>query len=199
MKTRQPRQSKKSKPSARRRAPGKVEGKLRIIYSERQVRRRVAELAAEINRAYQGKTLHIVSIPDDCFVFVADLVRALQTPVVCHFVTARVIDAAVGAVPVREIKYVPTLELAGKDVLLVSGIVYSGITLDFLYRHILGQGPRSLRTASLVEKPEDRKVDVTTDYLAFKSTGTAGEFLVGYGLGYQGRYRNLPCVAALGS
>jgi hypoxanthine phosphoribosyltransferase len=157
----------------------------------------VSELAAKISRTYKGKTLHIACIPDDCFVFIADLVRALQVPVVCHFVTARMSDAAVGGVPVREIRYVPRLDLGSKDVLLVSGIVYSGVTLDFLYRHILAQGPRSLRTASLIEKPEDRKVDVAADYLAFKSTDTAGEFLVGYGLGHQGLYRNLPCIAAL--
>lgn len=157
----------------------------------------MAELAAKINRAYKGRTLHIVCIPDDCFVFIADLMRALRVPVVCHFVTARMGDASVGGVAVREIKYLPSLDLAGKDVLLVSGIVYSGVTLDFLYRHILAQGPRSLRTASLIEKPEDRKVDVAADYLAFKSTDTAGKYLVGYGLGHRGLYRNLACVAAL--
>lgn len=197
MKSRPSGKSTKLKTPPKRRAPAKANGKLRVVYGERQIRHRVAELAAKINRAYKGKTLHLVCIPDDCFVFTADLVRALNVPVVCHFVTARMSDASVGGVPVREIKYLPQLELAGKDVLLVSGVVYSGVTLDFLYRHILAQGPRSLRTASLVEKPEDRKVDVATDYLAFKSTDTAGKFLVGYGLGHQGLYRNLACIAAL--
>ena len=188
----------KSKAPAKRRAPTKAHGKLRVVFSESQIHRRIAQLAAEINRAYKGKTLHLVCIPDDCFVFAADLVRVLQVPVVCHFVTARTSDeASVGGVPVREIRYLPSLDLYGKDVLLVNGIVYSGVTLDFLRRHILAQAPRSLRTASLVEKPEDLKVDVPTDYLAFKSTDTAGKYLVGYGLGHDGLYRNLTCIAAL--
>ena len=186
------------KAPAKRRTPAKANDRLRIIYSERRIRRRVAELASQINRAYKGKVLDLVCIPDDCFVFTADLVRALRVPVVCHYVTARMSDnASVGGVPVREIKYVPDLDLTDKDVLLVSGIVYSGVTLEFLYRHILAQAPRSLRTASLVEKPEDLKVDLAPDYLAFKSTNTAGKYLVGYGLGYQGLYRNLGCIAAL--
>lgn len=190
--------STKSKAPAKRRAPAKADGKLQVVFSERQIRRRVAELAAEIDRAYKGKTLHLVCIPDDCFVFIADLVRALRVPVACHFVTSRMSDeASVGGVPVREIKYLPRLDLRGKEVLLVSGIVYSGVTLDFLYRHIFAQAPRSLRTASLVEKPEDLKVDVPTDYLAFKSTETTGKYLVGYGLGHEGLYRNLACIAAL--
>jgi hypoxanthine phosphoribosyltransferase len=162
---------------------------MRVIFTERQIRRRVRELAAEIN--------HIVGVSEDCFLFMADLVRSLTMPVALHFVTARVREAAVEGVPVQEILYSPQLDLRGKDVLLLSGIVYSGITLDFLCRQMLAQGPRSLRTATLIEKPEDRKVNVSTDYLAFTSETTAGQFLVGYGLGHQGLYRNLPCIAAL--
>jgi hypoxanthine phosphoribosyltransferase len=84
---------------------------------------------------------------------------------------------------------------AGKDILLLDGILQSGVTLDHLYRYILGQNPASVRTALLVEKTDERKVAVATDYVGFR---TAGKFLVGYGLGYQEKYRNLPYVAALG-
>jgi len=138
-----------------------------------------------------------VGVSEDCFVFMADLVRALTMPVAVHFITARVRETSVEGVPVQEIRYTPQLDLAGKHVLLLSGIVYSGVTLDFMCRHVMAQEPGSLRTATLVEKPEDRKVNVATDYLAFKSESTAGAYLVGYGLGYQGLYRNLPCIAAL--
>ena len=189
--------SRKRKTHAGSGAPRRAPARLRVIYTERQLRRRVRGMAAQINRAYQRRTLDIVGVKDDCFLFMGDLVRALGMPVVCHFVTVRMYDAIVGDAPVREIQYAPALELAGKDVLLVQCMLSSGVTLDFLYRHILSQGPRSLRTAALIEKPADRKVDVATDYLAFKATGTEGHFLVGYGLGYQGLYRNLPCIAAL--
>jgi hypoxanthine phosphoribosyltransferase len=170
---------------------------LRVIYTEQQLRRRVRGLADQINRAYHRKTLDIVGAADDCFFFMIDFVRTLVMPVVCHFVTAWMYDARLGDASVREIQYSPALDLAGKDVLLMQCLISTGVTLDFLYRHILAQGPRSLRTVALIEKPEERKIDVATDYLAFKLTGMEGHFLVGYGMGYQGLYCNLPCVAAL--
>jgi hypoxanthine phosphoribosyltransferase len=77
----------------------------------------------------------------------------------------------------------------------VEGILQSGMTMDHLYRYLLGQNPSSIRTASLVEKTDERKVDVPTDYVGFKAKG---KYLVGYGLGYQGRYKNLACIATLG-
>ncbi|HEY6290948.1 MAG TPA: phosphoribosyltransferase family protein [Terriglobia bacterium] len=169
------------------------------MFTEQQIRRRIRQLAREINQAYEGKTLHIVGASDDCFLFMADLIRALRVPMVCHFMSTLIRATSVEGVPVQEIFYMPALNLTDKDVLLLSGIVYSGVTLDFLCRQILAKGPKSLGTASLVEKPEDRKVDVVMDYLAFKSTSTGGQFLVGYGLGHRGLYRNLRCIAALSS
>lgn len=175
----------------------RIPGNLRVVFTEQQIRHRIRQLAQQINRAYQGKTLHIVGASDDCFLFMADLIRALRVPIVCHFVNTLIRATSVEGIPVQEIFYSPALDLADKDVLLLSGIVYSGVTLDFLYRQILAKGPKSIRTASLIEKPEDRKVDVVMDYLAFKATSTGGQFLVGYGLGHQGHYRNLRCIAAL--
>ena len=179
------------------RVAARLSARLRVVFTERQIRRRVHELAAEINGAYRGKTLHIVGVSEDCIFFLADLVRVLTMPVAVHLVAARTRESVVEGVPVREILYTPQLDLAGENVLLLSGIVYSGVTLDFMCRQVLAQQPGSLRTASLIEKPEDRKVDVSTDYLAFRSDSTAGQFLVGYGLGHEGLYRNLPCIAAL--
>ncbi|MBZ5563254.1 MAG: hypoxanthine phosphoribosyltransferase [Acidobacteriia bacterium] len=165
---------------------------LRIVYSARQVQERVRKLAEKINRDYRGRTLHVVGILENCFVFMADLVRQLKMPVVCHFMKAEVHDTSAGTVAVREIMYTPRVEATGRDVLLLDGILQSGLTLDHLYRYILGQNPASVRTATLVEKTDERKVDVATDYVGFKSTA---KFLVGYGLGYQEKYRNLPYVA----
>lgn len=182
----------------RRRAPminARYQDKLRVLYTEQEIRKRVRELAAEINRDYHGKTLHVVGILENCFVFMADLVRALKIPVVSHFVRGDIHDRLEGEIPVREITYSPKVQAAGKDVLLVHGVMYSGVILDFLYRYLLAQGPNSVRTATLLEKAAEKKVDMSPDYLAFKARG---KFLVGYGLGYEGRYHNLPCIAALG-
>jgi len=167
---------------------------LRVVYTEKQIQKRVRELAEQINRDYKGKTLHMVGILENCFLFMADLVRALKMPVICTFLKAEMRDSSSGMVPLREIMYAPKVEATGKDVLLVDGILQSGVTLDHLCRYILGQNPNSVRTAMLIEKTDERKVDVAVDYLGFKTTA---KFLVGYGLGYQERYRNLPCIARI--
>ena len=167
---------------------------IRVIISEADIRRRVRELAKQINRDYQGKTLHVVGVLEDCFMFMADLVRALTIPVVCHFVRSQVRDSDTGLVAMREIMYIPPVDAAGKDILLLSGILESGVTLDHLCRTLLAQHPASLRTATLVDKSDERKVDIPLDYMGFK---IPGKFLVGYGLGFQEQYRNLPYLARM--
>jgi len=171
-----------------------VDGHLRVVYTANEIRQRVRQLARQINRDYKGKTVHVVGVLESCFVFMADLVRALRMPVVCHFVKTEMADATVEGIPVREIRYTPGIEAAGKEVLLLNGVLYSGVTLDYLYRYVQSQGPNSVRTDTLIEKTDAKKVDVATDYVGFQ---TQGGFLVGYGLGHQGRYQNLPCIATL--
>jgi hypoxanthine phosphoribosyltransferase len=175
---------------------------LKMAISEKAIHKRVRELAKQISRDYQGKVLHVIGILGDCYLFMADLVRALTVPVVYSFVRWQVRDSDSGLVAMREITYIPPVDaagknllLAGKDVLLVHGILQSGVTLDHLYRTLLAHHPASLRTAILLDKPEERKVDVPVDYAGFK---VSGEFWVGYGLGYQDQYRNLPYLARIG-
>lgn len=165
---------------------------LKMVVSEKDVRERVRELAKQINRDYAGKTLYIVGVLEECFVFMADLVRGLTIPVVCSFVRASVRDSDSGSVAMREIMYIPPVNLAGKDLLLVVGVLQSGITLDHLSRTLLAQEPASLRTAALLDKSEERKVDIPVDYAGFQ---LSRRFLVGYGLAYQEQYRNLPFLA----
>ena len=167
--------------------------RLRVIYSDKQIRKRVNEVAAQVNHDFQGRTLHVIGILENCFLFMSDLVRLLKVPVICHFLRADINDSAPGQVAVREIVYTPRIEVTGNDVLLVDGILQSGVTLDHLSRLMWTQEPRSLRTAILVEKVDERKVDVETNYVGFK---TQQKFLVGYGLGYRERYRNLPHIAS---
>jgi hypoxanthine phosphoribosyltransferase len=170
------------------------DGSLRLVYTAPQIQKRVRELAAQINRDYRGETLHLVGILENCFLFMADLVRHLEMPVICHFIKADIRDASAGAVAVREIMYTPKVNAAGRHLLLVDGILQSGVTLDHLIRYILGQNPRSVRAAALIEKVDEKKVDVKTEYLGFRTTA---KYLVGYGLGYQDRYRNLPYIAQI--
>ncbi len=143
--------SKLKKPPNTIRAAGS-DARLKIIVSEKDIRKRVRELARQINRDYAGKTLHVVGVLEDCFVFMADLVRALTIPVVCSFVRSQVRDSDSGLVAMREIMYIPPVDAAGKDLLLVEGVLQSGITLDHLCRTLLAQQPASLRTAALIDK-----------------------------------------------
>ena len=153
------------------------------------------QLALQMNRDFAGTTLHLVGILERSFVFIADLVRQLEVPVVCHFLRVMVRDESLEGVPLRQISYGPELRLSGKDVVLVDVILHTGVTLDYVRGHILAQNPDSLRVAALVEKTDAKKVDVAADYLGFQ---TAGRYVVGYGLASSdGQYRHLPWIAAL--
>jgi hypoxanthine phosphoribosyltransferase len=168
--------------------------RLEIVIPEKDIRRRVRELGKQINRDYAGKTVHVVAILENGFVFMADLVRALTVPVVCSFVRSLMRDSDSSQVPVREIMYLPPIDATAKDLLLVVGVLQSGVTLDHLYRTLLAQEPASLRTAALIDKTKDRKVDIAVDYSGFQ---LSGRFFVGYGLAYQEHYRNLPFLAGV--
>lgn len=174
--------------------PAATGARLRIIVSEKDIRKRVRELARQINKDYAGKTLHVVGILENCFVFMADLVRALTIPVVCSFVRSQMRDSDSGLVAMREITYIPHIEAAGKDLLLVEGVLQSGITIDHLCQTLMMQQPASLRTATLLDKSDERRIDVPVDYSGFQ---LSGRFLVGYGLGFQQQYRNLPYLARI--
>lgn len=190
---------KKSKPAARKRAAKRPAAApshdgLKVVFSERKIADRVAELARQINRDYRGKTLHVVGVLENSVMFAADLVRRLKVPVRCRYVRAEAHDGQAGGAPVREISYTPRVDPADKDILVLDTILQSGVTLDHLCRTMMAQNARSVRIATLVEKTDERKVDLVTDYVGFKHEGG---FLVGYGLGYQDRYRNLPFIASL--
>ena len=191
MKKRAP--SKIKKHSVKARPAGHDRG-LKIVVSDKEIHARVRQLARQINRDYAGKTLHVIGILEDCFVFMADLVRALTIPVRCSFVRTQVRDSDSGMVAMREIMYIPPVDAAGKDVLLVQGILQSGITLDHLCRTLMAQQPASLRIAALVDKSEERRIDIPVDYVGFP---LAGRFIVGYGMGYQQQYHHLPYLARM--
>jgi hypoxanthine phosphoribosyltransferase len=167
---------------------------LRVLYTDKQIRKRVLELAKEIDRDYRGRVLHVVGILEKCFVFMADLTRVLKVPVRCHFVQPEIRERSEGTLALREIRYTPEIDARGKDVLLLDGVLQSGLTLDHLVRSMLAQSPASVRTVCLIEKTAERKVDVDTDYIGFK---TPAKWVVGYGLGHEGQFHNLPYIAQL--
>lgn len=167
---------------------------LRVLYSDKQIRKRVLELARQIDRDYKGKVVHVVGILGGCSYFLTDLTRALKVPLVCHFIQPEIRESTVGNRTVQEIRYAPRIHVGGKHVLLVDGVIQSGVMLDHLIRSLLAKNAVSVRAACLVDKVAARKVDVATDYVGFT---TPAKFVVGYGLSYEGRFHNLPYVAQL--
>ncbi|NTU43108.1 MAG: hypoxanthine phosphoribosyltransferase [Nitrospirales bacterium] len=156
-----------------------------------QIQEKVTELADRISRDYQGKEIVALGMLKGSFVFFADLVRSLQVPVRIDFIMASsyVKSSSTGEVKVH---YEPRQDLAGKHVLLIDDIIDTGISLNFIRERLLSQGPESLRICILLDKKERRVVDVPVDYLGFE---IPNKFVVGYGLDYEDKYRNLPYVA----
>ncbi len=166
----------------------------RVLLPESVLRQRVRELAQAIAADYAGKDLLVLGVLTGSFVFVADLVRALDLPLEVGFISASSYgkqSASNGQVTVLEGLWP---ELSGRDVLLVEDIVDSGHTLAHLRQELARRGPRSVAVCCLLDKTERREVPVTVEYLGFS---VPNEFLVGYGLDYAGRFRHLPYVAAL--
>jgi hypoxanthine phosphoribosyltransferase len=155
-----------------------------------QIKKRVQEIARQISRDYQGRTLHVVAVMENGFIFMADLVRELDIPVVCQFVKGEFNDEHPSTM---EIFYSPEVEVAGKDVLLVEAIIQSGVTSEFLLRNLASRGASSVKLAVLLDKQAARRVSLQPDYFGFLLNDS---FVVGYGLGDMHYGRNLPYIAA---
>ena len=168
---------------------------LKVVYSPGRLASQVARLGRTISRDYAGRTVDVVIILENAFVFGADLVRRISRPVVCHFVRSEMRDVKLGGYDRREVFFGHQPHLQGRDVLLVDAVLHSGVTQDFLVKRLQEGQPRSLRVAVLLDKPQDRKVDLKPDYFGFAA---ASKYLAGYGLaGRRGWYRNLPYVGLL--
>jgi hypoxanthine phosphoribosyltransferase len=168
-----------------------------VLYSEESIARRVAELGAEITRAFEGRELCVLGLKGS-LVFMVDLVRHIALDVTFHLVQVNVHREQEAGVVRTEISYVTEFPLGGQDVLLVEDVVDTGITLSYLLGHVHELRPRSLRVCALVDKPGARKIDVHPDWAAFPlPEPPADRFLVGYGLGWRGHYRALPYVGTI--
>jgi hypoxanthine phosphoribosyltransferase len=164
-----------------------------ILLSEAQIQHRVAELALELRHAFPVE-LHLVAVLKGAFVFLSDLIRNLPGDLTLDFIG--VLSYGHGTTTSGEVRVVSDLEAAieGRDVVLVEDIVDTGTTLKYLQELLRARNPRSLATVCLLNKPARRRVDVKVDYIGFT---IEDRFVVGYGLDYAGRYRNLPHIAAL--
>jgi len=167
---------------------------LRQVISAEQIQKRVRELGRQISDDYRGRTMVALGILENSFLFMADLVRAVDVPVVCAFIKPTYKQSKRGESPVLEIFFSQELEIAGKHVLLVEGLVHSGVTTEFLMGDLRGRGAASVKLVTLLDRQSARRVPLQPDYFGFLVDDA---FLCGYGLGNpEQTARNLPFVAA---
>jgi hypoxanthine phosphoribosyltransferase len=166
----------------------------RTLVSAEELRRRVGELGVEISRDYAGRDLVLIGVLKGAVFFVSDLMREVTVPVEVDFMAVASYGSATTSSGVVRILKDLDRVIEGRDVLIVEDIVDTGLTLRYLLRSLRGRNPRTLEVCALLVKPEARVVDVPVKYVGFE---IPNEFVVGYGLDYQQRYRGLPYVATL--
>ncbi len=165
-----------------------------ILYSREQLQAAVKELGERITRDYQGKAPVMICILKGASVFFCDLIREIDLPLEIEFMATSSYGAS--TVSSGEVKLVKDLDrsILGRDVLLVEDIVDTGMTLNYLKKTLTSRGAASLRIVTLLDKPSRRVAPLTVDYTCFEIPDA---FVVGYGLDYNERYRNLPDVGIL--
>ncbi len=167
---------------------------LRVLLSAEQIRVRIQELGRQITEEYAGKSLLLVGVLKGAIPFTADLLRAIDLPVQLDFIAVSSYGASTKSS--GEVRILKDLDasLKGLHVLVVEDIVDTGLTLTYLLDNFRRREAESVRVAALLDKPERRIKEVAVDYVGFP---IPNEFVVGYGLDYAERYRNLPYVAVL--
>jgi hypoxanthine phosphoribosyltransferase len=164
------------------------------MITQEEMRKRIQELGLRIAQDYQEKDLLMIGVLKGAFVFFSDLARAIPLPLHVDFlVVSSYGEKRKSSGAVKVISDV-SQNVKGKDVLVVEDIVDSGLTLAFLKKKFMARKPKSLRFCTLLDKPQRRKTEVTIDYVGFT---IPNKYVVGYGLDYENKYRNLPYIAVL--
>ena len=167
-----------------------------IVLSEAQIKERVKKLGTEITNDYSDKNPIIVGILKGSFMFLADLIRSIDLPLIIDFIAVSSYGSEMKSSGVVRILYDMKTSIEGRDVLLVDDIVDTGFTLAYLMESFSTRHPRSLKVCTLLDKKGARKpeTDLKMDYVGFE---VPNQFMVGYGLDYGEKYRNLPFIAAI--
>ena len=168
----------------------------KILITEEETKKRIAELAEEINRDYEGKEYTMVVTLRGAVMFFADLFRQLTGNVDCDFIAVSSYGATTHTT--GEVKMSKDLSspIKNKHIIIVEDIIDTGITLSYLKKLLAAREPASLKVCSFLDKPSRREVEIEGDYIGFK---IPNEFVIGYGLDYDQKYRNLPDVCVLAS
>ncbi len=165
-----------------------------ILFTEEQIAARVRELGAQITKDYAGKTILMCGILKGAVTFFADLARCIDGPVYFDFMSCSSYGSSTTSSGVLKIRKDLDNDVKDKDVLIVEDIIDTGVTLSHLVPMLQERGARSVKLATLLSKPARRQVEVPVDYNGFEIPDA---FVVGYGLDYDSRYRNLPYIGIL--
>jgi len=171
--------------------PGEID---EVLVSEQEIQDKIAVLAKAIDEDYRGKELLLVGVLKGAVMVMADLARALETPVSMEFMAVSSYGSANSSSGVVRILKDLDRDISGRHVLVVEDIIDSGLTLSWLLRNMRSRGPASVEVCALLRKPDAAKVNVPVKYVGFD---IPAEFVVGYGLDYAERYRDLPFVGRL--
>ncbi len=166
----------------------------KILIKEDEIRKRVTELGDEISRDYRDKTPTLVSILKGGIIFLSDLVRSLSILHEMDFMSVSSYNGGTESSGVVRILADLSINIEGRDVIIVEDIVDTGLTLDYIRHILLARHPKSLRICTLLDKKARRRVDVPLDYVGFEIPDA---FVIGYGLDYGEKYRHLPYIAIL--
>lgn len=167
---------------------------VRVLLTEEEVDRRIAEIAEKINQDYAGEQIHLICVLRGGVFFTCELSKRLNIPVSMDFMSVSSYGASTKSSGVVRIVKDLDEEIEGKNVLVVEDIIDSGRTLSYLLEYLKNRNPKSLKLCTLLDKPERRVVEVHVDYTCFH---IPDEFVVGYGLDYAQRYRNLPYIGVV--
>ena len=162
------------------------------LIKEAQIKKRVQELGQQIAKDFKGKSLLAVGVLNGSFIFYSDLIREIDADIHCEFIGISSYHNSNKSSGEVKVTMDLTTSVQGRDVLIVEDIVDTGLTLDFLQKSLMLRGARSVCAAALLFKPKALKAKLKIDYVGFE---IGNEFVVGYGLDYQGFYRNLPYIA----
>jgi hypoxanthine phosphoribosyltransferase len=165
-----------------------------VLLDENILMGKIKELGGQISKDYKERDLMLVGVLKGSVMFMSDLMKSISIPCIMDFMAVSSYGNSTETSGVVRILKDLDFEIEGKDILIVEDIIDSGVTLKYLIEYLRGRKPRSLEIACLLNKPERRKVDIDTKYCGFDVPDL---FLVGYGLDYAEKYRNLPYIGVL--
>lgn len=165
-----------------------------ILLTQEQLKKRIMEMGKQLTKDYQGETLLAVGILKGAIVFFSDLIRELELDVETDFMAVSSYGSSSKSSGAARLLKDLDYDIKDKNVLIVEDIIDTGLTLNYLVNSLEARNPKTLKTCCLLDKPSRRKIEFSPDYIGFQ---VPDEFLVGYGLDYASKYRNLPYIGVL--